>query len=193
MFRQHPAGKTHIRICRTLSCAMSGGLELMENVRASLGILRSTAGEEMHNPIAVSADGNYSVEFVECLASCHTAPVCMIGDELHERVDPNSAADFLRNRRAAIGNLQLPWPPHPLEHRLVYKNIGRPGWTSDIDCYLRDGGYEQLKQALTLSRDDIVNKVKNSGLRGRGGAGFSCGLKWSFIKPDEKRAGVFDL
>src|SRR5438445_4326214 len=38
-----------------------------------------------------------------------------------------------------------------------------------------------------MSRSDIVNKVKNSGLRGRGGAGFSCGLKWSFIKPDEKR------
>src|SRR6476646_7159153 len=74
-------------------------------------------------------------------------------------------------RQSAIGNLKLPWPPHPLEHRLVYKNIGRPGWTSDIECYLRDGGYEQLKQALTLSRDDIVNKVKNSGLRGRGGAG----------------------
>src|SRR5206468_3444351 len=69
----------------------------------------------------------------------------------------------------------------------IFKNIGPPDWTTDIDCYLRDGGYEQLKQALTLSRDDIVNKVKNSGLRGRGGAGFSCGLKWSFIKPDEKR------
>ena len=62
-----------------------------------------------------------------------------------------------------------------------------PRLDDDIDCYLRDGGYEQLKQALTLSRADIVNKVKNSGLRGRGGAGFSCGLKWSFIKPDEKR------
>jgi len=36
MFRQHPAGKTHIRICRTLSCAMAGGLELMENVCARL-------------------------------------------------------------------------------------------------------------------------------------------------------------
>ena len=76
---------------------------------------------------------------------------------------------------------------HPLEHRLIYKNVGRPNWTIDIDCYLRDGGYEQLKQALTLSRTDIVNKIKNSGLRGRGGAGFSCGLKWSFIKLDEKR------
>jgi len=70
---------------------------------------------------------------------------------------------------------------------LIFKNIGRPDWTTHIDCYLRDGGFEQLKQALTLSRADIVNKVKNSGLRGRGGAGFSCGLKWSFIKSDEKR------
>ena len=167
MFRQHPAGKMHIRICRTLSCAMAGGLEVMENLCASLGIQRPNDGEETHNPIAVSADGTHSVEFVECLASCHTAPVCMIGEQLHEKVDPNSAADFFRNRQSVIGNLQLPWPPHPLEHRLVYRNIGRPGWTSDIDCYLRDGGYEQLKQALTLSRDDIVNKVKNSGLRGR--------------------------
>jgi NADH-quinone oxidoreductase subunit F len=65
--------------------------------------------------------------------------------------------------------------------------VGRPGWTSDIDCYLRDGGYEQLKQALTLSRDDIVNKVKKLGTPRPRRAGFSCGLKWSFIKPDEKR------
>ena len=88
MFRQHPAGKTHIRICRTLSCAMAGGLEVMENLCASLGIQRPSDGEETHNPIAVSADGTYSVEFVECLASCHTAPVCMVGDELHEKVNP---------------------------------------------------------------------------------------------------------
>ena len=196
MFRQHPAGKTHIRICRTLSCAMAGGLELMENVCARLGIQRSNNGEEMHNPIAVSADGEYSVEFVECLASCHTAPVCMVGEELHEKVNPEAAIEFIKEGRSPVRPTtgvgletaaRLPWPPHPLEHRLVYKNIGRPGWTNDIECYLRDGGYEQLKQALTLSRDDIVNKVKNSGLRGRGGAGFSCGLKWSFIKPDEKR------
>src|ERR1044071_6014456 len=38
-----------------------------------------------------------------------------------------------------------------------------------------------------MSRQDIVNEVKTSGLRGRGGAGFPCGVKWSFIKPDEKR------
>ena len=38
-----------------------------------------------------------------------------------------------------------------------------------------------------MSRAEIVNEVKNSGLRGRGGAGFPCGVKWSFIKPDEKK------
>src|SRR5947208_554399 len=184
MFRQKPAGKTHIRVCRTLSCAMAGGFELMENLCVALEIQRPPDGDGIHDPIAVSADGNYSVEFVECLASCGTAPVCMIGEQLHEQLDPNSIADLLRNQTS---NIKHQTSPHPLEHRLVYKNIGRTDWTTDIDCYLRDGGYEQLKQALTMSRSDIVNKVKNSGLRGRGGAGFSCGLKWSFIKPDEKR------
>jgi hypothetical protein len=135
----------------------------------------------MHNPISVSADGNYSVEFVECLASCGTAPVCMVNEELHENVVPDSATELIQNQPIQIGHRK---PPHPLEHRLIFKNLGRDDWTTDIDCYLRAGGYEQLKQALTMSRAEIVNKVKNSGLRGRGGAGFSCGLKWSFIKLD---------
>jgi NADH-quinone oxidoreductase subunit F len=195
MFRQEPPGKTHIRVCRTLSCAMAGGFELMEHLCTNFGIQRLTSGDGTHNPIRVSADGDYSVEFVECLASCGTAPVCMIGEQLYENVDRNSIPDLIKQGRSSErprgnGGLETaaPFrPPHPLEHRLIFKNIGRPDWTTDINCYLRDGGYEQLKQALTLSRADIVNKVKNSGLRGRGGAGFSCGLKWSFIKPDEKR------
>ena len=73
--------------------------------------------------------------------------------------------------------------PHPRENRIVFKNIDRPGWTTDIDCYLRDGGYEQLKKALGMKRETIVNEVKVSGLRGRGGAGFPCGVKWGFIRP----------
>jgi NADH-quinone oxidoreductase subunit F len=185
MFRQKPAGKTHIRVCRTLSCAMAGSYRLMENLCAATGIDRRGHGDGMHNPIAVSTDGNYSVEFVECLASCGTAPVCMIDEELRENVDANSIVDLLDN-----GGLETaaPWrPPHPLEHRLIFKNIGREDWTTDIDCYLRNGGYEQLKEALAMSRAEIVDKVKNSGLRGRGGAGFPCGVKWSFIKPDEKK------
>jgi NADH-quinone oxidoreductase subunit F len=183
MLRQKSTGKTHIRICRTLSCAMAGGYRLMENLCASAGIVRGGGG--IHDPVVVSPDANISIEFVECLASCGTAPVCMVNDDLHENVDADSAANFLRPQRSTP-NPQPP-SPHPLERRLIFKNIGRRDWTVDIDCYVRDGGYQQLKKAVTMSRVDILNEVKTSALRGRGGAGFPTGVKWSFIKPDEKK------
>src|SRR5438445_309548 len=88
MLREKRAGKTHIRVCRTLSCAMAGSYQVMENLCAATGIQRRTGGEGMHTPVSVSADGNYSIEFVECLASCGTAPVCMVNDSLHESINP---------------------------------------------------------------------------------------------------------
>src|SRR4051812_27224063 len=84
------------------------------------------------------------------------------------------------------------------EYRLILKNVDQPGYTPDIECYARNGGYEVLGKALTFpakttpdgktltAQDQIRDEVKLSGLRGRGGAGFSCGLKWSFI--DRKSA-----
>ncbi|HEX4666217.1 MAG TPA: NADH-quinone oxidoreductase subunit NuoF [Chthoniobacterales bacterium] len=185
MYRQAPAGRKHIRVCRTLSCAMAGAYPLMEKLAGLTKIDREHQGGGMHTPISVSPDGEYSIEFVECLASCGTAPVCMLDDELHEKVNRNDAASVLRNQQSAISNQQS--RPHPLEHRLIFKNIGRADYTTDIDCYLANGGYEQLKAAIKLARAEIVNEVKTSGLRGRGGAGFPCGVKWSFIKPDEKK------
>src|SRR5205085_10920931 len=96
----------------------------------------------------------------------------------------NSVAELLQDHNPRLTARPA---PHPLERRLVFKNIGREDWTTDIDCYLNEGGYEELRKALTMSRQEIVNEVTTSGLRGRGGAGFPCGVKWSFFKPDEKR------
>jgi NADH-quinone oxidoreductase subunit F len=186
MFRQAPAGKKHLRVCRTLSCAMAGSYELFGNACAAAGIERQAqSGEEMHNPIAISQDGNCSIEFVECLASCGTAPVCMVQDDLVEKVRPDAITTLLTDHHPLITNHHP--LPHPLERRLVFKNIGRRDWTTDIDCYLSNGGYQQLKKAITMSREQIVNEVKTSGLRGRGGAGFPCGVKWSFVKPNETK------
>ena len=165
MLRQQRTGKTHIRVCRTLSCAMAGSYRLMENLCARTGIKPHYNSEGMHNPVSVSPDRNFSIEFVECLASCGTAPVCMVNDELRENILPETVEQILSNRPADGLKAQS---VHPLEHRLVFKNIGREGWTTDIDCYLRDGGYEQLRKAVTMSREQIVNEVKTSGLRGRG-------------------------
>src|SRR3974390_316753 len=103
----------------------------------------------------------------------------------------------------------------PSEYRQILKYADQPGYTPDIECYLRHGGYEVLKKALALppktlpdgkavsGPEQIRDDVKLSGLRGRGGAGFSCGLKWSFVdrksgKPiylicnaDESEPGTF--
>jgi NADH-quinone oxidoreductase subunit F len=185
MFRRERVGKTHIRVCRTLSCAMAGSDRLMEKFCAATGIERRPHSDGMHNPISVSTDGNYSIEFVECLASCGTAPVCMVNQELHKNVQSDQAANLLANHQSLITNHRS--PPHPLEHSLIFKNIRRDDWKIDIGTYMREGGYEQLRKAVTMSRAEIVNQVKTSGLRGRGGAGFPCGVKWSFIKPDEKK------
>src|SRR5690242_5102065 len=86
----------------------------------------------------------------------------------------------------------------PSEHRLILKHADQPGYTPDIECYLRHGGYEGLRKALALqpktladgktqtAQEQIRDEVMKSGLRGRGGAGFSCGLKWSFV---DRRSG----
>lgn len=77
--------------------------------------------------------------------------------------------------------------PDPREHRLIFKNIDRSGWDPSIDCYLNDGGYDQLKKAIKMEPSAITNEVKASGLRGRGGAGFPTGVKWGFIPPNNTK------
>jgi NADH-quinone oxidoreductase subunit E len=76
MFRQHPAGKIQIKVCRTLSCALGGSYALCDYFRKKCG-----AGEPDGHGLAISPDGKYSVEFVECLADCGVAPVIMINDD----------------------------------------------------------------------------------------------------------------
>ncbi len=73
--------------------------------------------------------------------------------------------------------------PHAREHRLIFRNVDRADYDPSIDCYIRNGGYVQLKKALGMERQAIIDEVKKSGLRGRGGAGFPTGVKWGFIPP----------
>ena len=77
--------------------------------------------------------------------------------------------------------------PDSREYRLIFKNVDREGWDPSIDCYVRDGGYEELKKALGMEPKAITEEVKKSGLRGRGGAGFPTGLKWTFIPPNNTK------
>ncbi len=76
-------------------------------------------------------------------------------------------------------------PPHPKERRIIFENLTQPGYTPDLSCYLAHGGYESLRQALGMKSQEIIDKIKTAHLRGRGGAAFPTGLKWSFIKLDD--------
>jgi NADH-quinone oxidoreductase subunit F len=93
--------------------------------------------------------------------------------------------------------------PAPEQHRLIFRHIDEAGYSNDLACYQRSGGYEVLRKAVLRKPEELMDEVKKSGLRGRGGAGFPCGVKWSLVdrksgKPiylvvnaDESEPGTF--
>ena len=72
------------------------------------------------------------------------------------------------------------------EQRIIRNYVDRPN-SYTIESYLSSGGYSALRKALGMAPGEITDAVKKSGLRGRGGAGFPAGIKWSFIPPDSKK------
>jgi NADH-quinone oxidoreductase subunit E len=98
-FRRELAGKTIIRVCRTLACAMAGSYAVKERFCAAVGLDRDAEHHGYGSAPPTSADGKFSVEFVECLASCGSAPVALINDDLHERIAPEAVADIVEKYR----------------------------------------------------------------------------------------------
>jgi NADH-quinone oxidoreductase subunit E len=89
MLRQEPQGKYQIKVCRTLSCALGGAYELREHLCKKFGL-----DSHAHGP-QTTKDGKFTVEFVECLASCGTAPVMMVGDDFYEGVTHKKADEIV--------------------------------------------------------------------------------------------------
>ena len=84
MFRQEPIGKVHVKVCRTLSCALSGAYKTCEVLEEKLNCKRGNT----------SADGNYTIEFVECIADCGAGPVVQVDDKLFENASPEKADEL---------------------------------------------------------------------------------------------------
>ena len=84
MLRSEPKGKHHVRVCRTLPCALAGAYQTCRRLEAELGC------EVGHS----SEDGKFTLEFVECHADCGHGPVVMIGEDQYNDIDPDKASEL---------------------------------------------------------------------------------------------------
>ena len=85
MYNLQPKGKYHLCVCRTLSCYLLGKQEIVDHLRKELGI----------KPGEISADGQFSLEEVECLGHCGTAPIVQVNGEFYEDMNVAKLKDLL--------------------------------------------------------------------------------------------------
>ena len=85
MYHLQPIGKVHVKVCRTLSCALVGSYKTCEALEKKLKCKR---GE-------TSKDGNYTIEFVECIANCGSGPLVQVDDKLYENVTPDKVDELV--------------------------------------------------------------------------------------------------
>ena len=183
MLRRKPAGKYHIQVCTNISCMLRGGNELYKHVQKRLGIGHKE----------VSASGTFSLEEVECIGACTGAPAMQVNYDFHEELDADKVDAILEQLEA--GKVPKPVPVisgalHPrdaAEVPVITKRFGIPN-AKRIDTYLQQDGYKALEKALKgMTPASIIDEVKKSNLRGRGGAGFPTGMKWSFVPKDSPK------
>jgi NADH-quinone oxidoreductase subunit F len=195
MLNRQPIGRFHIQVCRSLMCALVGTEQLLGWIHAKLGI----------KPGQTTPDGLFTLSTVECLASCGTGPMMQVNNDYYEQLTqekvnrilddlkrdgksplatgpfmfPEMGSESISSPKTAIRESKMDSDP------ILTKNMMQPGYTGSLADYERAGGYQALRKVLGKSAPAaIIEMVKKSGLRGRGGAGFPTGVKWSFIPKD---------
>jgi NADH-quinone oxidoreductase subunit F len=162
MLVTEPKPRRDVFVCTNISCSLRGADDIYEAM------------------LAAAADGEIaSVRPFECLGACDIAPMASVDGEYVGPLEPDDAdriiegdlptEKLLRNRKCAHA-----------DGRLLFKDIDEPGLDT-LEVYERRGGYESLKKALSMSRDEVLSSITDSGIRGRGGAGFRMGQKASFL------------
>jgi NADH-quinone oxidoreductase subunit F len=183
MLHRKPWGKHHVQVCTNIACMLRGGTELLDRAKKRLEIGHKE----------VTSDGVFSLEEVECIGACTGAPAMQVNYDFYERLTPmrfDKIIEELDNGRRPDPEPVISGALHeraPGETPLISKRWGIKD-SRKIDVYLKHEGYQALAKALQqMTPDAIIDEVKKSNLRGRGGAGFPTGMKWSFVPKDSPK------
>ena len=180
MLRRKPAGKYHVQVCTNVSCMLRGGRQVYERVQRRLGI-----GHKQ-----TTLDGLFSLEEVECIGACTGAPALQVNYDFYENLTPESAETLLMRLDqgakppAVMCTSGSVHERHPAEVPVTSRRFGIKD-SRKLAVYLKHDGYKALEKALEqMTPEQVIEEVKKSNLRGRGGAGFPAGVKWSFVPKD---------
>ncbi len=190
MFSTEPRAKFIIRVCKSGPCHVMGACTIFDVIENHLGI---RAGE-------TTADGLFHLEECECLGLCSAAPAMMVNYDMHGNLTESNIKEILDSYSAREPAFKAEYGPgiegravvinNSQQTRRLLENVGRLD-PANIESYLQNGGYEAARKAFAeYSPEQVIGIVKDSGLRGRGGAGFPVGVKWSFVPKGEMQKYV---
>jgi NADH-quinone oxidoreductase subunit F len=199
LFLRQPPARYPLHVCTNLGCTLRGGHDVLRYLEKRLGIA----------PGQTTPDGLFSLSEEDGLGGCAHAPTMTCGPHHYVSLTPEKVDRIVRDLRRQASEAG---PHHPSAQlasaqgvstlpdcgsagsgyretpglKIVTKNFGVRD-IQKLEVYRTKGGWEAFEKALGMGREKLVEEVRKSNLRGRGGAGFPAGVKWGFLPKDAQR------
>lgn len=176
MFNTKPIGKYHLQVDTCVPGFLHGADEIVKHLGRLLKIQASET----------TPDGLFTLSTVEDLASCATGPVIQVNERYFENMTIEKTDELIASLKNGSYPENDPSMAVISDCKMLLNDRTQPDCRS-MAFYRKSGGYEALKKAISMQPAEVINEVKDAQVRGRGGAGFPAGTKWSFLPKNDPR------